>query len=349
MKKFIVLILSIIAANTYAQDPYLAGSIIIGTGVPAGNPSGSPFAKNEGVSFTINAGNASGNMAFPAPTNTPFEVSITTTGMGLPVVTIDNVGSTGNYFAPVIISQQGSNYIISIVQNASIPSGNVTTFIVSGTATGNGGQIVGYQANLDPGGYAGTNAGTDDPSSFGVIDGALPVTLIHFAARAEGETTNLNWSTSTETNSDRFEIERRNDKSWSKIGSVISGKESVSTQNYSYVDVNPLNGENLYRLKMVDRDGSFAYSRIESVTFKLENSVKLFPNPVVNSEKLDIGVKDWSMIRSVRIVNVVGKVVFESGNSVVNGIKTDNLTSGSYVVQVIQKDGKIETRKFVKL
>src|SRR5262249_11305088 len=123
------------------------------------------------------------------------------------------------------------------------------------------------------------NFGQTDTTTFQiVIEKALPVTLVSFKALAEGQTTSLSWTTSEETNSDRFDIERsQNGKNWAKIGSVASHKESAVNQYYSFVDAAPLRGDNLYRLKMVDLDETFAYSRIENVNFK--GIALVYPNP----------------------------------------------------------------------
>ncbi|WP_146202213.1 hypothetical protein [Dyadobacter jejuensis] len=106
----------------------------------------------------------------------------------------------------------------------------------------------------------------------------LPVTLISFTATkvsggAERSTALLIWQTSSEVNSDRFDIERSQDgKKWSSIGNVAAGGDKSSNTNYSFIDKTPTYdrtrpGENLYRLKMIDKDGTFAYSRIQSLDF----------------------------------------------------------------------------------
>ncbi len=101
-----------------------------------------------------------------------------------------------------------------------------------------------------------------------LVENPLPVTLTSFIATKEGQTAQLKWSTTEETNSDRFEIERsQNGKNWDLIGTQKSNGESTSLKNYTFSDVKPLNGENLYRLKMIDRDATYAYSRIQSLTF----------------------------------------------------------------------------------
>lgn len=88
---------------------------------------------------------------------------------------------------------------------------------------------------------------------------ALPVTLVDFDAVGLVKTAVLSWSTTFETNSGSFDIERSIDgKQWVKLGSVNAQGESKSMHHYTITDKSPQqggpsHGENLYRLKMLDR------------------------------------------------------------------------------------------------
>ena len=181
------------------------------------------------------------------------------------------------------------------------------------------------------------------------ISGALPVRLTAFSARREGVTASLTWSTTAESNSERFDVERSSGgKKWQVIDSKEAMGESSSVNNYFAIDNMPLEGENLYRLKMIDRDGSFAYSSVQSLTFELE-ALKLYPNPVINSDVLNIGVSDWAKVKSVKILNSFGVKVFESGNNLMTGVKTNQFNSGLYILQVTRIDGIVLSHKFVKM
>lgn len=180
-----------------------------------------------------------------------------------------------------------------------------------------------------------------------IIEPTLPVTLVSFKAASEGTTALLSWSTASETNSDRFDIERsQNGKKWDKIGTVKSNRESVSQRFYSFQDAQPLDGQNLYRLKMVDLDETFTYSHIENLKFA--STAFLYPNPVRGAENLNLNLTDWSKIKQVKVVNALGKTVFEASNALSTGISTRNLSSGSYVVQVIHINGTISAHRFVR-
>lgn len=182
-------------------------------------------------------------------------------------------------------------------------------------------------------------------SSVTVADINLPVVLISFSAAKEGETALLSWSTSEETNSDRFDIERSaNGRAWTKIGTVESGKESVTVRRYSFTDASPLAGQNLYRLKMVDRDGTFAYSKIQSV--KMEGKVvTAYPNPATDHIRLE-GVAA-SDIQKVEIVSQSGNTVYKSAAVSPEGIDVSKISAGAYVLKVIDLNGALNTQKLV--
>uniref|UniRef100_A0A7V2ZM15 T9SS type A sorting domain-containing protein n=1 Tax=Ignavibacterium album TaxID=591197 RepID=A0A7V2ZM15_9BACT len=116
----------------------------------------------------------------------------------------------------------------------------------------------------------------------------IPVELTSFAAIANGNNVELNWSTATETNNSGFEIQRsqmsevKSQNSWQSIG-FVNGKGTTSEpQYYSFTDKNLNAGTYTYRLKQVDFDGSFEYSNEIEVDvlspdkFVLEQN---YPNP----------------------------------------------------------------------
>ncbi len=116
----------------------------------------------------------------------------------------------------------------------------------------------------------------------------LPVKLAAFSVKKEGNAALLQWVTTEEVNSDRFEIERSADtRHWHTAGQVPARGEGDSPQTYSYTDALLLtldggsNGKRYYRLKMIDRDGSHSYSDIRSLSVESNHSTKLtvYPNP----------------------------------------------------------------------
>ena len=177
----------------------------------------------------------------------------------------------------------------------------------------------------------------------------LPVTLVAFTAQAEGNTVMLNWSTTEENNSDRFEIQRSaNGKSWAKIGIVKSQGESAVLQEYSFVDLAPSLGgrtspENLYRLKMVDKDETFAYSRIRTVRFDSGQDLVAYPNPARDN----LLIKNYDQVKQATLINSSGQKVLGTGQVSANGIDVGKLTPGTYLLTIALFDGTLNTHKIV--
>lgn len=178
----------------------------------------------------------------------------------------------------------------------------------------------------------------------------LPVTLISFTAEKNGSenpSAMLKWTTSLETNSDHFEIERsETGKNWANIGYVISNGESTAIIDYSFKDMQPKSGENLYRLRMVDKDGTFAFSRIQSVTFDSKNSdLSVYPNP--SADKLFI--RDFNTVKDISMSSLSGIIVyksasFASGNGFVD---TSRFSQGMYIVKISRVNGTTTMHKIV--
>lgn len=172
----------------------------------------------------------------------------------------------------------------------------------------------------------------------------LPVVLTSFKAKELEKTVWLTWSTSMETNTSSFGVERSTTgKSWRTIASVPANVTSSSIINYSYSDTSPAFGQNLYRLKMEDKDGSYSYSSIESVRFSGNGGVKLFPNPV--SDYVEIETEDWSSVSGIYLYDMAGRVLSRVERKSDSGqlpqkLDLRNFPSGIYRVGLIRFNGE---------
>ncbi|SEJ59651.1 Por secretion system C-terminal sorting domain-containing protein/choice-of-anchor A domain-containing protein [Dyadobacter sp. SG02] len=172
----------------------------------------------------------------------------------------------------------------------------------------------------------------------------LPVTLAKFSATGENASVALRWTTTSETNSDRFEIEHSlNGKSWNRIGTVLSHGESAQSVHYTFTDQSPANGENLYRLKMIDLDETFAYSSIQNVRIEAGSSITLFPNPA--SDK--ILIRSNTNVALLTITDLSGRKVYQAQEIPAAGIDCKNLPSGMYVVTMTRVNGAVESDKIL--
>jgi hypothetical protein len=157
---------------------------------------------------------------------------------------------------------------------------------------------------------------------------SLPVKLTTFTGELKSYGVELNWRTQTEINSDRFEVQRSNNSvEFSPIGSV-NAKGSTSSENaYRFIDANVNKGVNYYRLKMIDKDGSYEYSSV--VAIKVNEPVRSFsvyPNPVKDQLQLSSTTKT-----SLNLIDGNGKVVRKVQVDIgTNSIDVNNLSSGIY-------------------
>jgi len=107
----------------------------------------------------------------------------------------------------------------------------------------------------------------------------LPVELLTFRATDLTEGVLLEWSTASESNSDRFDVERSTDlEQWRVIGTRAAMGTSFTTSNYQLLDALPQGGTNYYRLHMVDLDRTSEYSMVLAVDRGLTGQHS-FPNP----------------------------------------------------------------------
>ncbi|HEV7378307.1 MAG TPA: choice-of-anchor E domain-containing protein [Dyadobacter sp.] len=182
--------------------------------------------------------------------------------------------------------------------------------------------------------------------------GALPVTLTSLSAKANSEgkhsTVDVSWSTTAETNSEKFEIEKSADaKNWQLAGTKAAAQNSDVLNKYSFTDLSPLAGKSYYRLKMVDLDGSFAYSKIVGVELEGSNiQMTLFPNPV--AQQLFVQEAGQQTVKEVIIFNNAGKVVsYNNTVATEQGIDVSNFLTGTYLVRVKSNNGSYATHRVV--
>ena len=114
----------------------------------------------------------------------------------------------------------------------------------------------------------------------------MPVKLLNFSATEDNTSIRLLWQTAQENNSKNFEIEHSlNTVTWKTLARQPAAGYSSVVSSYSFNDASPAKGENYYRLKQVDKDGSFTYSNVIRAVWNVPgtSTVAVYPNPAVNS------------------------------------------------------------------
>jgi hypothetical protein len=165
---------------------------------------------------------------------------------------------------------------------------------------------------------------------------ALPVDMIFFGGKLEAGKINLTWDVATEINLDRYEIERSfNGISYAKIGAVKAENRS----SYGYSDnVENLGGRRIYyRLKKIDKDGSFSYSAVFSIHVPLNTKFTVYPNPASSEIRLQLN-RSGNEKATVTVTEITGKTVIQKQFTTNQGlivIPTTGLNTGSYIVKLV--------------
>lgn len=178
-----------------------------------------------------------------------------------------------------------------------------------------------------------------DFSNFFIMrsDIVLPVTLQSFTVKAVDKTALLQWITASELNNDHFDIERSADgRTFTKIGRVQGNGTTSIRQNYQFTDLNPLTGNNYYRLAQVDIGGHIEYSQTRLLSFNAQiHAMQLSPNPARST--LHIVLPQAASGQDVlELYNLSGrKVLVQSVSAGTVQLKTDisTLARGMYIVR----------------
>jgi len=171
----------------------------------------------------------------------------------------------------------------------------------------------------------------------------LPVSLLSFTGTLSGDKALLNWKTAMESNVNDYVIEKSKDAiSFSVIGKVPA-RNILIGGSYSFSDIESINGQVYYRLKILDKDGSFAYSKIVSIKAGASgiSGVKIFPNPVTTSVTVSYPVA--SERASLSILTADGKKIGEYIVSVGSNQRTIDvspLTPGQYFIIYLHSNQK---------
>ena len=176
---------------------------------------------------------------------------------------------------------------------------------------------------------------------------AYPVTWLSFTANKKDDGVLLDWETAGETNNNYFSVERSRDgQDFYDIGTVKSKGILSQTAEYDFTDVEPLKGENYYRIKQVDLNGNYTYTDVKNINFENASAITIYPNP--SSSHINVDGIDLASNPKISILDLSGKLIrqFIPSTTPFN-INIEKLAAGTYLLQTII-NGKSSTIKFVK-
>ena len=173
----------------------------------------------------------------------------------------------------------------------------------------------------------------------------LPVKLESIDGFADKCNAQLKWSTSNEINLRKFEVEVSKDGiSFDRAGTLSAS--SANAGNYQF-NTTQSSGKNYYRLKIIDKDGSVAYSKIIPISTSCSDKVvKIFPNPVKVDQLLNVNISGYDASVKGDLYSSTGQFVktyvLKNG---ANNLSVENLAQGFYTLRVSENGAVTETFK----
>jgi hypothetical protein len=175
------------------------------------------------------------------------------------------------------------------------------------------------------------------------LEAAMPLDLLDFAAQDNGKHNLLRWTTANEENVSHFTVERSTDgQDWNDLAEIASAQQ-LTTTDYVFQDETPTSTA-YYRLRMVDADGSFSYSPLQTVNREEASKVDIFPNPTSGSFTLRYSGSDTEQA-PFTVYDAVGRSV-RSGTLVSDTANEIQLGSGWYTV-VVQQAGEMKVQRVI--
>lgn len=165
----------------------------------------------------------------------------------------------------------------------------------------------------------------------------LPVAFLGITVEQQDGVINIDWSTASETNNVKFEIERSLDgEQFEVIGSTPGALNSNTLNRYHYSDQHVNKGvAYYYRIKQIDADGKYSYSNIQVITMSALEDIYVYPNPF--KESITIQFSDMDIGASVVVTDLLGQELAKHTVSSLSLQVGSDLPKGIYLMTILNK------------
>jgi hypothetical protein len=170
---------------------------------------------------------------------------------------------------------------------------------------------------------------------------------VSFTANKTLNSINLDWSTASENGVSHFDIlAAKNNSNFSVIGKV-NAKNIKQKTYYQFLDSYPALGNNYYQINAIDFDGKTTSTNVIQVSFDLNQSNIIFPNPV----RTDLNIQNVQLNDIIKISDLTGKTIRVLENKQTQSIFTidvNDLKTGVYQLQLIKSGSQPIVQTFTK-
>ena len=196
------------------------------------------------------------------------------------------------------------------------------------------------------------NANSSASNRFRIVfrnTAALPVSFLNIKAYQQQAGINVEWHVGTEVNVASYEVEESND---GRTFTKATTQTATGSSNYSWYDATVNKGDNFYRIKSIDRDGTTKYSAVVNVKLgNKQDGITVYPNPVKGG-RINVQIQGEKGSYTARLLNTQGQTVWSqtlghTGGSATQTLQMNkNLTAGNYVLE-LNNGTKTYTQKIV--
>ncbi|MBL7818867.1 MAG: HYR domain-containing protein [Saprospiraceae bacterium] len=176
--------------------------------------------------------------------------------------------------------------------------------------------------------------------------------IFDFSAKADNKVAKLQWISNGGLNNDYFTVEKADDTgAFQKLGTVNASTGNDAPTLFDFVDSNPLEGDNHYRIKTVDFDGIERLSAVKTVNFSNLSDANVYPNPADDVLNIDLKAYEGRAV-GIQVYNAMGKLItvtqVDKASALPIQVSTSEMPVGSYLIRLLP-EGKREVTKQVKI
>ncbi|MFC4261562.1 T9SS type A sorting domain-containing protein [Ferruginibacter yonginensis] len=317
--------------NILMQPATIAQNATGTLNVSTGNNGNRDIVANS-LRITISVGTNAEIIGLAGTTDPRWTVQSLTTGTNN-TIRLSNTGGT-------MTSAAGINPVadINIIVKGTVQGGPSSITGTIGYITANN-PLLGGLPNASQGN---TQTANDNSTTSLTVAGLLPVRLASFDASASKCTTTLNWKSAAEVNFKNYVVEYSTDGVRYSAFTTVDGKGSNATYSAAH---NPAQGKAYYRLKMVNVDGSFEYSRIIPLSINCDkNTVLVYPNPTSSVLNVNISNNNNTTTDAFLVDATGRKVMVAKLRNGSNQLNVSNFSRGMYTLS-LNNNGTIENIK----
>lgn len=245
--------------------------------------------------------------------------------------------ATGNYLSAKVAGGTGHDIAYGLAVDGS--SNTYTTGYFNGTV------------DFNPSGSPATLTAANSADIFLAKYSTLSVLPVHFQsvfAQPVESAVLVQWTVSNQVDNAYFEVERSRDgRSYLGIGRVPGCSLCSDLRNYSLLDNQPYDGLSYYRIKQVDMDGHFIYSKVVSSFTSKGNDNALAVYPTVTTNTFTLLIKNWDGSQQARlqVANASGSSIKQQSLSLQTGVNKlsfdlSGQPPGVYFLKLLEMNGK---------